>query len=292
MQRLLLIASFWLLTGCLTSLSAQEMKLVSGSSGAVIRDEESKTSQVLRLTEEAQAEAIRSVFGSSVLLDEQFEINAAAGTGQVTKRYRRALTGLTGGTWIADAAPPRITETQTEEGETLLRVEVSGYVRPVLSPSVPLISGISSCDDRTHPLRIFREGEPLCFRFAAGEAGYLIIAAEDPAEGKTWFVQSEDGLPLSVKKGKEIWIPDVYSEQYSQNLVLTTVNSVESSRQYIWFIYSKSAMNLPLLNHSKQEPPFTGASLFRKWLYQSILRDSGLQIVFVPISVIPLKGNE
>lgn len=265
---------------------------VSGTAETLLRDDEARSLQVFRLTEEARGMAMKKEFGTHVMLDEQLELKKTVNSEkeeQSSKQYLRNTYGWSGGTWIADRSEPIIRESKTAEGLTRISVTVSGYAQPGVKTRVPIRAQISTrAEDDTRPTRIFREGEPVFFRFQAGAAGYLILALEDPLEDEVYFLQSSDAMPEDVDAGEYMLFP---RNDRRKNLVLTLNENKDNKRQYLWFLFATHAIDPPAIDSFNDELPVMDAKAFRSWLYKLVLKDEDLQFKFIPISIIPDENN-
>lgn len=287
------LSFMFLLLSCLPLLAQfQGPVSVSGTAETLLRDDEARSLQVFRLTEEARGMAMKKEFGTHVMLDEQLELKKTVNSEkeeQSSKQYLRNTYGWSGGTWIADRSEPIIRESKTAEGLTRISVTVSGYAQPGVKTRVPIRAQISTrAEDDTRPTRIFREGEPVFFRFQAGAAGYLMLALEDPLAQKVYFIQSANGMPEDVSAGEYITFPEKDSPG---NLVLTLNEKKDNTRQYLWFLFSTHAIHPPAIAAHEEGLPVLADNTFRNWLYKSLMKDDELQFKFIPISVIPDENN-
>jgi hypothetical protein len=262
--------------------------LIAGEAEAVLRNDEARTTQVIRLTEEARSNALAKAFGFHVAAAQQLEVKRDIQQQEehITRKMESMTRTQTAGIWLADETAPEITESTAPDGSTLLEVRVYGYATEA-TPAVAVRASVMSCRLPSCATRIFREDDLLFLRFTAADDGFLFVVLEDPGNNVASFIPSVAAVPLPVKHGSTVRIPEDDPMNYTHNLQLTLNDTKDNVRQYIWFIYSKNAFRLPETNELPDRPPQLDSPAFHRWLLQAVSDNPDLLPQCVPISVLP-----
>ncbi len=264
-----------------------EPVLLSGKASALLRDDVARTEQIIHLIDKARSSAMERVFGKVMVVDEQLYVQSNKDDNRnevLKKHYTRESQVWSGGIWLEDEHEPEITEVSTAGRGVEITVKVCGYALPAMQSKTPVHFAIRNCASASCSSRIFREGESVFFEFTAGSNGFLMLVLEDPLDNRAYFIQSAQALPIKIVKEDPVYLP---KPDDNNNLVLTLNELKSNQRQYVWFIYSCRAIDPPSISPGDDAIPIINASLFRRWIRKSLLKDTELQFVLTPITVLP-----
>lgn len=274
-------------------LRAQSTVPASGEATAVLRDDVARSVQVQALLMEARLQALRSVSGVNLLLAEQLaRSQKVTGKDKETRmHYLREVNTFTTGRWIMDRREPVLTKTMEPGGTESIHVKVDGYVLAENTPYAMIRYTLSDSKEEGNHTCMFTAGEPLYLRFTADRGGWLSVILEDPITDSAYVLQDVQGFPLQVKAYREVRIPDVTANDYYYELITDLNQTATNTLQYLWLIFSETQDALPL-EPQPDRVPVTTVKVYRTWLYQTVGRNSRINILCIPISINPAVSYE
>lgn len=279
---------------CVSHASGQENRLLSATLIGILREDISMKTFKESLAEKARLKALQEAYGNTLLSNEMLDVFLSNSNDSIfrKKKYHQHIESMVNGIWLGDTQSPEYEEMPNEKGGIVLQVTVIGYAQKANKKIAHTHAVILGNTKSNQEQRVFESGDVFYTQYESSEDGFLLLFSEDRDEVKTYLLntftsheKNESNPALAVKAMMPILFPNPESPDFYYNLVFTKDDTIEESKQLIWFIYSKEAISLPLGLKNQNGIRAIDSGEFRAWILKELMRNASIQHDIIPVTI-------
>lgn len=269
-------------------------------------DSETKSQAFSKAIERARQKAIEDEFGLIVAQTNFTNIN----NGDL--HFRSIGISDLAGEWLGDTKTP-VTVPIAKDGRIIIKAEVWGKARRIVSEKIPLnIHILRNTPSEEHATRVFMDYDKFYISFESPIDGHLAVyLMDDSLNYQRILPYSDSELKCYKIEGNKKYISHYYNkngknlpgyENFEEtrdigHMVLALGKSKEECQFYVMF--SPNKFMDPEDDEAKKSygykrglvlPPTVHYDHMQEWLLTNRRRDKSMQVVKVPITIIPRES--